>query len=142
VATSNPSRPKIPNRSIWASAPDATPITQRFGSLDGIWIDPTSEVVYINTKPLEPSLSKKQFELLTLLLKSNGSLLTKEEIITNLWPSKWEAIVSNDAVDSLIKRLRRRLNEIDNMSARVEVVRGRGIRLKENRMDQLDSHAS
>lgn len=110
--------------------PDSTPVTQRLGSLDGIWIDPSTEIVYINAKPLEPSLSRKQFELLKLLMIANGSLVTKEAIISALWPSNWEGIVSNDAVDSLIKRLRRRLAEIDTEAAGIEIVRGRGIRIK------------
>ena len=109
--------------------PDATPITRRLGSLDGIWIDPSTELVYVNAEPLDPPLSRKQFELLTLLLKANGGLITKEEIIATIWPSNWEDIVSNDAVDSLIKRLRRRLAEFGSDCWQIEMVRGRGVRL-------------
>lgn len=109
--------------------PNATPIAPRLGKLKGLWIDPVSQDVWIDAEKLNPPLSGKQAHLIQLIADANGKLLSRDDIIQALWPSRAFDSVSNDAVDSLIKRLRLRLAAIEHGSPVLENIRGRGIRL-------------
>lgn len=109
--------------------PNATPFTPRLGRLKGLWIDPASQDVWIDAQRLNPPLSSRQQLLLQTLVDAEGRLVSREEIISTLWPGHNAEAVSNDAVDSLIKRLRQRVNGLSQEKSLIQVLRGRGIRL-------------
>lgn len=113
--------------------PNATPFARKLGSLSGLWIDADSQDVWIDAEKLVPPLSKTQLMLLQLIVDSGGNVVSKDDIVAQLWPDHASEFISNDAVDSLIKRLRRRLCDIEHGDSVLEVVRGRGIRLKTDR---------
>lgn len=113
--------------------PQATPIAPRLGKLTGLWIDPVGLDVWIDAEKLIPPLSGKQAALLQFIADANGKLISRDEIIGALWPGRNADSVSNDAVDSLIKRLRHRLAAIEHGNPVLETIRGRGIRLKSDR---------
>jgi len=50
-----------------------------------------------------------------------------------IWPNASPEYINNDAIDSLIKRLRKRLSSVERGKPVLELVRGRGIRLKKRR---------
>lgn len=109
--------------------PNATPHVPQLGTVRGLWIDPTTDDVWIDAQRLSPGLSHKQHQLLTLIYSAKGALISRDDIGRHLWPNTQDEGVSNDAIDSLIKRLRRRLAAVDGDRPLVELVRGRGIRL-------------
>lgn len=109
--------------------PEETPHTQRLGRLHGIWIDPKTQVVWIDALSVNPPLSSAQLSLLKLLYSADGRAVNRDEIIAAVWPDVEPDGVSEDAVDSLIKRLRRRLRETQPDVEYVQVVRGYGLRL-------------
>lgn len=109
--------------------PNATPHTPRLGALRGLWIDPKSQDVWIDAKRLTPPLSRKQFTLLQLIANANGELITRDTVAAEIWPNAAPDYVNNDAIDSIIKRLRRRLGTIENTRPVIEIIRGRGLRL-------------
>ena len=109
--------------------PNATPLIPRLGSTEGLWIDPVSEAVWIDAQRIEPALSPKQFLLLSLISDAKGKLVTRDAMAHALWPNASPGHISNDAIDSLIKRLRRRLAPLENNNPVFEIIRGRGIRL-------------
>lgn len=113
--------------------PQATPIAPRLGKLTGLWIDPVGLDVWIDAEKLIPPLSGKQAALLQFIADANGKLISRDEIIGALWRGRNADSVSNDAVDSLIKRLRHRLAAIEHGNPVLETIRGRGIRLKSDR---------
>ena len=69
-------------------------------------------------------LSSKEFELLMLLIKNRGQVLSRDKIITSLWGYDYEGDLR--AVDSQIKRLRKKLN-----SKYIVTVRGAGYKIEE-----------
>jgi len=111
------------------SDPNATPYTPRLGALRGLWIDPQSEDVWIDAIRLTPPLSKKQFTLLQLIANANGELISRDTVASTLWPNATPEYLNNDAIDSIIKRPRRRLASIEQTRPVIEIVRGRGLRL-------------
>ena len=113
--------------------PNATPFTRKLGRLSGLWIDPVDQEVWVDAEKLIPPLSKAQLTLLQIVVDAEGGIVTRDEIIAQIWPDHNAKAVSNDAVDSLIKRLRSRLSAVEHGNSVLEVVRARGLRLKSDR---------
>jgi len=113
--------------------PNATPLTRRLGKLRGLWIDPDTHDVWIDAEKLSPPLSKVQMKLLQILVETDDGILSRDDIASQIWPGQSVNGISNDAVDSLVKRLRRRLSAIEHGNPVLEIVRGRGLRLKPDR---------
>lgn len=110
--------------------PMATPIAPRIGRLTGLWIDPETDAVWVDAQRVEPPLSGRQIRLLHLLYDAQGEVVTRATIIDNVWDDAAAEGVSDDALAALIKRLRARLKEFESDITHVEIVRGRGLRLK------------
>ncbi|MBI9045832.1 MAG: FHA domain-containing protein [Anaerolineaceae bacterium] len=100
----------------------------RIGKLEGLWIDMEYKDVWINTERVEPALSNSQFQLLTLIYNASGKVISREQIIRDIWVEVNPAGVSHEAVDSLIKRLRSRLKPYDLNHNYINVIRGQGIK--------------
>jgi len=76
--------------------------------------------------------------VLLLLYQVEGSVVTREEIIQEVWPEADPAGVSESALNGLIKRLRQRLRETpiqalgkEGALEYLEVLRGHGLRLSQ-----------
>ena len=109
--------------------PDETMAGPKLGRLRGVWIDPGSGDVWVDSLPVTPSLSEAQFTLLRLLYRANGGIISRAEIVSAVWPLANPDGVSEEAVDGLIKRLRRRLRQTQPQQEYLQVIRGRGLRL-------------
>ncbi len=77
----------------------------------GLEIDPATARVTIGGMPLYPPLSPNQFSLLALLVERAGRIVTREEICESIWGPDEE--VSDQTIDALVSRLRKRLLEAD-----------------------------
>ena len=65
----------------------------------------------------EINLTKKEFEILSLLLANKGIVFTREEILNKVW--KGEVIVLDRTIDVNITRLRRKIGRYgDNIITR------------------------
>ncbi len=107
--------------------PSETRGGRRIGRLKGVWLDPQSEEVWVNGVQLNPALSAAQLNLLKLLEARPGVFVSREHVVSAVWPEAELEGVSEEAVDGLIKRLRARLRE--GGEEQIEVRRGRGLRL-------------
>lgn len=56
---------------------------------------------------LEIPLTKKEFEILTLLLKHKGKIFSREEILSQVWSN--EVIVLDRTIDVNMTRLRKKI---------------------------------
>lgn len=92
-------------------------------------LDPDSRRVYVNNTEIDPPLSLPQYRLLELLLKSEGAVCTRNEVIEAVWPDAVSEGVSEQAIDALVRRLRDRITEIDPEHQYIITVRGHGFRL-------------
>ncbi len=109
--------------------PEETSRGLRLGRLQGIWIDEELHTVWVDSQLVDPPLSTAQFTLTYLLYQNAGNIVSRDEIIKTVWPDVDAAGVSGEAVDGLIKRLRKRLRQINPQQPYIEVVRGHGLRL-------------
>jgi DNA-binding response OmpR family regulator len=74
-------------------------------------IDVAAARVTISGQPLYPPLSPNQFLLLALLVENPGRIVTREEVCEYVWGHGEE--VSDQTLDALVSRLRKRLLEAD-----------------------------
>ena len=74
-------------------------------AFEGLRMDLTRKVCTIDGKPL--ALTKKEFEILALLLSSRGKIFSREEILRQVWSD--EVIVLDRTIDVNITRLRRKI---------------------------------
>jgi DNA-binding response OmpR family regulator len=68
-------------------------------------IDTSSKIVTIENKPV--NLTRKEFEILALLMKHKGQYISREEIMNRVWSD--DVIVTERNVDVNIARLRKKI---------------------------------
>ena len=87
-------------------------------------LDPSRRAVTRSGESLE--LSRKEFELLHLLMREAGSVVTRERLIDEVWDVNWFG--STKTLDVHVSALRRKLGEDPNEPRYVHTVRGVGFR--------------
>jgi DNA-binding response OmpR family regulator len=88
-------------------------------SIDGFKVDFSTGKLILNSE--EIVLTHKEFELLKLLVKNKGSILSKEQILDKVWG--YDYFGDPRTVDTHIRRLREKLGE---KSTLIVTLRGRG----------------
>ncbi len=94
-----------------------------------LMMDLRSRRVWVNHQQLVPPLSAQQFKLLWMLYKNNGEVVSRPDLVTEVWGNEQAAGVSDQALDALIRRLRDRIAALDPAHPYINTVRGHGIRL-------------
>jgi DNA-binding winged helix-turn-helix (wHTH) protein/tetratricopeptide (TPR) repeat protein len=111
--------------------PPETKVLYEFGKFR---CDPREHLLLCAGKPV--SLSPKSFEILVALIQSNGRLLTKNELMQQVWP---DSFVEEANLTVNISALRRALGETPAGQQYIETVPKRGYRfvapVTENRDD-------
>lgn len=110
--------------------PMATPLAPAIGRLVGVWIDPESGAGWVDSQLIDPPLSARQHELLQLLLDHEDEIVTREDVVATVWADAAAEGVSAEAIDALVKRLKARVRPLQVRDEYLEVVRGRGLRLR------------
>ena len=77
---------------------------------EGLEVDVNSKTVSINNKPI--NLTRKEFEILAMLLKHQGQYISRTEILNRVWSD--DVIVTERNVDVNIARLRKKIGEYGN----------------------------
>ena len=92
--------------------------------LGGVRLDPAKREVRRDGEPLE--LSRKEFDLLELLMRNAGSVVKRERLIEQVWETNWFG--STKTLDVHVSGLRRKLGEDANEPRYLHTVRGVGFR--------------
>lgn len=79
--------------------------------IPGLELDPATARVTISGVPLYPPLSPNQFTLLALLYANKDRIVPREEVVAQVWGDDED--VSDQTIDALVSRLRKRLHEND-----------------------------
>ncbi|GAW50858.1 MULTISPECIES: response regulator transcription factor [unclassified Nocardioides] len=93
----------------------------------GLEVDPVSRRVTLDGALLD--LSPREFDLLRHLAERPGEVVTKRELLTDVWNQPWGG--SDKTVDVHLSWLRRKLGESAAAPAYLHTVRGVGVRLSE-----------
>lgn len=106
-----------------------TPLVEGSPPSGRLMMDLKSRRVWVNHQQLVPPLSAQQFKLLWLLYKNNGEVVTRAELVAEVWGDEQSAGVTDQALDALVRRLRERIAALDPTHQYIATVRGHGIRL-------------
>jgi two-component system response regulator RegX3 len=87
-------------------------------------LDPAKREVTRSGEVLE--LSRKEFELLQLLMRNAGSVVTRERAIDEVWDTNWFG--STKTLDVHVSGLRRKLGDDSNEPRFLHTIRGVGFR--------------
>ncbi|HEY7445439.1 MAG TPA: response regulator transcription factor [Vicinamibacterales bacterium] len=82
--------------------------------IHGLEIDPARRALTVRGEPVE--VTRQEFHLLHLLASNPGIVFTRERLLSKVWQG--QAFVTGRSVDTLVKRLRRKI-EIDPASPRL-----------------------
>ncbi len=95
-----------------------------------ITFDENTNTIKKGHEPLSDKLTLSEFRLLRLLLENPEEVLEREKIIKSVWQdSKSVAGVTDQAVDQLVFRLRKKIEADPNQPQYLQTVKGRGIKL-------------
>jgi len=92
-------------------------------------LDKGTRRVWVRGQELDPPLSPAQYRLLELLVDADGQVISRDDIVTSVWPEDEEIGISEQAIDALVRRLRDRLAEAAADQQFIVTVRGHGFRL-------------
>jgi len=102
-----------------------------FPGQGGVVVDHEARRVWVRGQELIPSLSSAQFSLLRTLVEEPGRVFSRDELIDAVWPDQDPSGISDDALNSLVRRLRRRLVSVGPGHRYVFAVRGHGFKFEQ-----------
>jgi DNA-binding response OmpR family regulator len=98
---------------------DAQPL--RVGELE---LDPAARIASLGEERLD--LSRKEFDLLAVLMRNGGRVVKREDLMAEVWDSNWFG--STKTLDVHVGWLRRKLGDSPTEPTYIETVRGVGFR--------------
>jgi len=102
-----------------------------FPGQGGVTIEEETRRVWVRGQELVPPLSSAQFALLQMLLAEPGRVFSRDELIAVAYADQDPAGVSDDALNSLVRRLRRRLVSVGPGHRYILAVRGHGFKFEQ-----------
>jgi two-component system, OmpR family, response regulator RegX3 len=87
-------------------------------------LDPAARIARFRDEELE--LSRKEFDLLAMLMRNAGRVVTREDLMSEVWDTNWFG--STKTLDVHIGWLRRKLDDDSTDPTYIETVRGVGFR--------------
>jgi two-component system response regulator RegX3 len=100
------------------------PVDQSALEVADVRVDPARREVTLRGEVLE--LSRKEFELLHLLMRNAGAVVTREQLIDEVWDPNWFG--STKTLDVHVSGLRRKLGDDPTKARYLHTVRGVGFR--------------
>lgn len=91
-----------------------------------VCMDVTRHTVAVNGEPTQFPL--KEFELLEILLRNNGALVTRQQLISHVWGADY--VGDTKTLDVHIKRLRKKIEPDPSKPVFVVTVRGLGYKFE------------
>lgn len=90
--------------------------------IGGLYVCPSKHIVKVNSENV--TLTLKEFELLCLLIESDGAVLTRAQIFNRIWGYDFDG--ESRTLDVHIRTLRQKLRECGDI---VETIRGIGYKI-------------
>ncbi len=112
-----------------ATMPLETSMKQTHGKTRRLRIDLRSRRVWVRGSEITPPLSVPQFRVIQILSDHPGEVISRSDLISQVWGDEVSLGVSDQALDALIRRLRDRIAQIDADFDYLVTVRGYGFRL-------------
>ena len=95
----------------------------------GWTVDLVSREVRVRGAALSPPLSRKDFDILSLLWQRRHSACSRFDIAARGWPERSPGDVGNDEIDQYIRRIRRRITDAGGDAGNITTMRRFGYKL-------------
>ena len=94
-----------------------------------LFFDSEKNEIMLGQESITDRLSPSEFRLLRLLVQNEGKIIEKDEIIAGVWKdSQTQEGVTDQALDQIIYRLRKKIESDPNNPAHIHTIKGRGYR--------------
>lgn len=94
-----------------------------------LYFDSQTNDIKRGTYTLSDQFTASEFKLLKFLLQNQDRVCERDEIINAVWTDiKTQEGVSNEALDQIMFRLRRKIEEDPNKPKHIQTIKGRGFR--------------
>ena len=98
-------------------------------TLGKIEYDETSHEIKRGEITISEGLTSSEFKLLKFLIKNPEKILERDEVINAVWEDLSSTVgVSEQALDQLIFRLRKKIEENPNSPIHIQTIKGRGFK--------------
>jgi DNA-binding response OmpR family regulator len=94
--------------------------------VNGVRVDEAAHRAWVDDREIE--LTPKEFDLLALLVREAGSVVTRERIMEQVWDEHWFG--STKTLDMHVSWLRRKLGDDPARPRYITTVRGVGFRFE------------
>jgi DNA-binding response OmpR family regulator len=94
--------------------------------VQGVRVDADARRAWLGEEEID--LTSKEFDLLSLLVSEAGKVVTREQIMRQVWDSKWWG--STKTLDMHVSWLRRKLGDDAHSPRYITTVRGVGFRFE------------
>ena len=105
--------------------------TETSPSTDQLRIDPEGRRAWFKDEELQ--LTAKEFDLLRVLVREQGKVVSREQLMREIWETAWFG--STKTLDMHISVLRRKLGDDATQPRYIATVRGVGFRFERRRTD-------
>ncbi len=95
-------------------------------SVNGVRVDPASRRAWIDDDPVQ--LTPKEFDLLAILVREAGNVVTRERLMEEVWDTNWFG--STKTLDTHVSWLGHKLGDDPASPRRLVTVRGVGFRFE------------
>ncbi len=102
------------------------PATDGSGAVQDVRVDAASRRAFLGDEELQ--LTAKEFDLLRVLLREAGSVVTREHLMREVWDTEWWS--STKTLDMHVSWLRRKLGDDATSPRYITTVRGVGFRFE------------
>lgn len=101
-----------------------------------IRFDSTTNEIMLGEQKLSETLTSSEFKLLKFLIENPNRVIEREEIIKAVWKDeKTTEGVTDQALDQLIFRLRKKIEEDPNIPKFIQTIKGRGLRFANSKSE-------
>jgi two-component system response regulator RegX3 len=111
-------------RAVMRRSAGTPPESQDEVAIGEVRLDPRTWEVTKSNEPVE--LTRREFELLKILMENSGSVLTRERLMEEVWDPNWFG--PTKTLDVHVSTLRRKLGDDPNDPKYIHTVRGVGFR--------------
>ena len=106
-------------------------------TVQDVRLDPATRRVWVGRE--EVVFSRKEFDLLHALMSRAGQLVTRDELMREVWGTTFWT--SSKTIDVHLGWVRRKLGDDSRRPRLITTVRGQGLRFEPEDLDQPDAHS-
>ncbi len=94
-------------------------------------MDDKSREVWLQNQLIEPALSRKEFDVLSLLCQLRGEAISKDQLGLAGWSERPDGDVTDQDIEQCIRRLRLRIEPDPSKPEHIVTIRGYGYKLSQ-----------